>query len=145
MDFRFAIAGMLALSGIAGSASGWCADASVDEALVQRQALSIPALHDAAFAAATSHPAAVELKSAAHQITIVMVNSKLNSGDPAARGDEAGKIVYAVEKKIAAKKEFAQVMSIHVDFVRREADHSDIVQGFDFMKSPGGSFTPHKT
>jgi hypothetical protein len=145
MKFASAIAGALALFVMSSSLPAWSAGPAADAGQVQRQAPSMKALQRTAAKAATSSHAGVEIQSTAHQITIAVVNSKLNSGDALGRSDEAARIVRATEKAIAAKKEFGQVMIVHVDYVRREASHTDIVQGFDFNKSPSGSFVPHKT
>jgi hypothetical protein len=126
-----------------------CADATADPATdaaqVQRQTASIRMLRETATKAATSAPAVVELRATAHKITIVVVDSKLNDGDTVGRSDEASRIVAAIERAIASKKEFGQVMMMHVDYVQRQAGHSDIVQSLDFTKAPSGSFVPHTT
>ena len=81
----------------------------------------------------------------AHQLTITVINSKLNSGAAEDRKTEAMKIVPAIEKAIAGKSQFGQVMMIHVDYVTRQGNDSKIIQGLDFNKSPAGAFVLHQT
>lgn len=145
MKYGLAIAGALALFAMTSSLTAWSASPTADAGQVQRQAPSMKALQRAVAKAATTSHAGVEVQATAHQIVVVVVNSRLNGSDAPGRSDEAARIVRAVENAIAAKKEFDQVMIVHVDYVRRQAGHSDIVQGFDFNKSPSGSFVPHKT
>jgi len=51
----------------------------------------------------------------------------------------------SLSRKIFLKKEFVQVMMIHVDYVQQQAGRSDLVQGFNFNKAPSGASVPHKT
>lgn len=121
------------------------ADVATDAAQVATQAASIPALQHSAATAAGYKATEIEVKSTAHQITITVINSKLNAGQPAGRSNEAGKIMQALEKSIAGKVEFGQVMMMYLDYVSRQGTASKIIQGFDFNKSPSGSFVPHTT
>ena len=145
MKFGFAIASTLAVLAMVGSPSAWCADPVTDATQVQLQTQSIQMLQEAAAKAAASAPSGVELRSTAHKITIIVINSSLNDGNAMGRSDEASRVVAAVEKAIASKKEFGQVMMMHVDYVQRQSGKSNIIQGLDFTKTPGGSFVPHKT
>ena len=86
----------------------------------------------------------IDVKSTAHQITITVVYSKLNSGVAADRSGDVSKIVPAIEKAIAGKTEFGQVMVIHVDYAKRLENRTSLVQGFDFYKTLAGSFVPYK-
>lgn len=139
------IVGLVATIALVSSVPTFAADVAADAAQVARQAASIPALQQSAATAAGYKAADLEVKATAHQLTITVVNSKLNVGQPAGRSSEAAKIVQALEKSIAGKAEFGQVMMMHVDYVSRQGTESKIIQGFDFNKSPSGSFVPHTT
>ena len=127
----------------AGSALG--ADTAADAAQVKLQASSAADLRNSAAGAVGHKPSNIEVKSTAHQITITVVNSKLNSGVAADRTGAVSKIVSAIERAIAGKTEFGQVMVTHVDYVKRLESRTSLVQGFDFYKTPAGSFVLHKT
>lgn len=139
------VAGLIAIVAMASSVPAFAADTAADAAQVERQASSIAALQQSAATAAGYKAADLEVKSTAHQITVTVVNSKLNVGRPADRSSEASKITQALEKSIAGRVEFGQVMTMHVDYVSRQGADSKIIQGFDFNKSPSGSFVPHST
>ncbi len=143
-NFR-SIIGMAASIAWVSSVPAHAADLAADAAQVAAQASSISALKQSAATAAGYKTTDLELKSTAHQITITVVNSKLNAGLSAVRSNEAAKILQALEKSIAGKVEFGQVMVMHLDYVSRQGTESKIIQGFDFNKSPTGSFVPHKT
>jgi hypothetical protein len=144
MNIR-SVVGLIAIIAIVSSVPTFAADVAADAAQVARQAASIPALQQSAATAAGYKAADLEVRSTAHQITITVVNSKLNVGLPVGRSSEASKIMQALEKSIAGRAEFGQVMMIHLDYVSRQGTDSKIIQGFDFNKSPSGSFVPHTT
>jgi hypothetical protein len=139
------IVSMVATVAWVSSGSAHAANASADAATAASQATSKPALETSAAAAAGYKASDIKVVSTAHQVTITVVNSKLNAGLSAVRRDEASKIMKAVEKAMAGKVEFEQVMMMHLDYVARQGTRSKIVQGFDFNKSPSGSFVPHIT
>ena len=145
MKNLLSVAGLVAIVAMASSVSAFAADVAADAAQVARQAASIPALQQSAATAAGYKAADLEVKATAHQLTITVVNSKLNVGQPAGRSSEAAKIVQALEKSIAGRAEFGQIMIMHLDYVSRKGTDSKIIQGFDFNKSPTGSFVPHAT
>lgn len=87
----------------------------------------------------------LEIKSTARQITINVVNSKLNAGLPTGRSNEASKIIQGLEKSIAGRARAGQVLMMHLDYVSRHRTKPKIIQGFDFNKSPSGAFVPHTT
>jgi hypothetical protein len=123
----------------------WGAESLADTEQAKRQVAVIPALQEAA-AFATGHPkAGIEAKSSAHQLTIAVLNSKLNDGPPTERTTEASKIAAACVDVIAGKPDFAAVVIIHVDYVKRTGSKSTLVEGFDFNKAPDGSFKLHLT
>jgi len=139
------IVGLVATMALVSSVSAFAAGAAADVAQVATQAASIPVLQQSAATAAGYKATDLEIKSTAHQITITVVNSKLNAGLPAGRSNEASKITQALVKSIAGKVEFGQVTMIHLDYVSRQGTKSKIIQGFDFNKSPAGSFVLHTT
>lgn len=139
------IVGLVATSALVSSVPAFAADVAADAAQVATQATSIPALQQSAATAAGYKAADLEVKSTAHQITITVVNSKLNAGLPVGRSNEASKILQALAKSIAGKAEFGQVMIVHLDYVSRQGTASKIIQGFDFNKSPSGAFVLHTT
>ncbi len=106
---------------------------------------AFPTLQDAAAAAAGYKKTDIEVKSTAHQVTITVVNSKLNNGVTSERTTEASKIASAGAKFIGGKPEFAAVVIIHVDYVKREGNDSAVIEGIDFNKAPDGSFKLHLT
>lgn len=141
----YLIAGLVATVASISSVPALAADGAFNTAQVESQATSIQTLQQAAATAAGYRAIDVEVKSTLHQVTITVVNSKLNAGLPEDRRNEASKIVQAVERVIAGKGEFRQVMMLHLDYVSRQGNKSKIIQGFDFNKSPSGSFVPHMT
>lgn len=140
-----ALAVSAALIAVSGSGLVWCADVATDAEHVKQQAVANPDLQQAAADVGGYKLSDIDVKSEAHQITVVIINSKLNGGEAEAREAEASKIVTAIEKAIAVKDEFASVMMIHVDFVERQGSHSSTVQVFDFTKTPAGGFVAHHT
>jgi hypothetical protein len=102
----------------------WGADIASDTELVKRQAAVHRTLQEAAAAAAGDKKSGIEVKSTAHQITITVVNSKLNDGVTAERTAEASTIASACAKAIAGSSEFATIVIIHVDYVKRLGNKS---------------------
>ena len=100
-------------------------------------------MQEAVAAAAGYKKTGIEVKSTAHQVTIAVVNSKLNDGSTTERAAEASAIAFACAKTIAGKSEFARVVIIHVDYVNRVGNDSTLVEGIDFNKAPDGSFKLH--
>jgi hypothetical protein len=123
----------------------WGGDVGADAALVKRQALAIPDLQKAAAAAARDKNAAIEVKPAAHQITITVVNSKQNDGTIVDRTAEAATIASAIAEATDNRPEFAQVMMIHVDYVKRQGSTSTVIHGVDFNKAADGTFQLHRS
>jgi hypothetical protein len=121
------------------------ADSASDAEQAKRQAAMFPTLQEAAASAAGYKKTSIEVKSTAHQITIEVVNSKLNNGSTTERTAEASTIASACAKATAGKSEFAAVVIIHVDYVKRLGSNSTLVEGIDFNKAPDGSFKLHLT
>jgi hypothetical protein len=121
------------------------ADAATDAEQVKQQAMFIPDLQRSAASAAGYQVQSIEVMPAAHQITISVIDSKLNDGAKTDRHAEAAKIADAAARAIAGKPEFAQVMVIHVDYVKRSGSKSSMVQSIDFNKAADGTFQFHQT
>jgi flagellar biosynthesis/type III secretory pathway protein FliH len=140
-----AISALIAMAGALSAAPAWGADVASDAAQAKRQATVIPDLQKAAANAAGYKTSEVQVNSTAHQVTIKVVDSKLNGAGAADRNAEASKIASAVAKAIAGKPDFAQVMTIHVDYLKQAGNSTAVVQGIDFNKTPDGAFTLHRT
>ena len=125
------------------SAPAFAADVAAEATQVATQAAALPALQQSVAAAAGYKAGELEVDSTAHKITVTVVNSQLNNGLPAGRSYAAVQIVQALEKSMAGRAEFGQIMTVHLDFVSRQATESKVIQGFDFNKAPSGAFVPH--
>jgi hypothetical protein len=139
------VASMVGLVSIFNSSPTWSADTMSDLEVVKRQSPVLPALQRAASTAAGYKGKEVEVKSTTHQVTIVVINSRLNGESAANREAEASRIVSAVEKELERLPDFAQVAVIHVDYFKRSGSNAKSVQAFDFYKSPAGAFVVHRT
>ena len=79
------------------------------------------------------------------EITITVVNSELNDAAKATRTAEASTIASTCAKVISGKSEFAAVVIVHVDYVKRLGNSSTVIDGIDFNKAPDGAFRLHIT
>ncbi|HEX7967455.1 MAG TPA: hypothetical protein VF502_04500 [Stellaceae bacterium] len=81
----------------------------------------------------------------ARQLFVTMVNSRLVGGNNAARVDEATAISSAVAQAMAAKPEFDDAETLHVDHVRRDKQGAgaQTVHAIDVRKDPQGKFRYH--
>jgi spermidine/putrescine-binding protein len=145
MKNSLAVATLVALFTMSAPALVGGADAASDAERAKQQTLLLPDLQKAAAAAARFKNETIEIKSTSHQIAIAVVNSKLNDGVRTDRSAEASNIVSAIAKAIAGKPEFADVVIIHVDYVKRMGNASTVIQGIDFNKAPDGAFQLHLT
>ena len=136
---------MLAFAASMGSVPVWSADVAPDTALLQRQTPFLTSLQTAAASAAAGDSKNVDVKSTVHQLIVTLLDSTLNDGAMANRGAEAANIVASLATAIANKSDFAQVVIIHVDYVKRTGNAAKIVQAIDFYKSPAGAFYLHKS
>ena len=82
---------------------------------------------------------------AAHQLTVTIVNSDLNSTKASDIERQAIGLAFALQRGIAAKPEFQGVASIHVDYIDREGEKTKVIQLFDFFRSPANVFVLRKT
>ena len=145
MKHTLAVTALIALVTASTPVLVWSADSASDAERAKRQAAVSPTLHEAVAAATGYKKTSIEVKSTAHQVTIAVVNSKLIDGSTTERTAEASKIASACAKTIAGKSEFATVVIIHVDYVKRLGSSSTVVEGIDFNKAPDGSFKLHLT
>lgn len=121
------------------------ADTASDAAQVKLQTTSVPKLLSVSAAAAGYKTKDLEIKTTAHQITLTVVNSLLNTKLAPDRESEATKMVTAIENVLIDKPEFAKVAAIHVDYVERQGKKSKTIQGIDFLQTPARTFILHKT
>jgi ABC-type Na+ efflux pump permease subunit len=145
MKNTLAVTALVALVTVSTPVLVWGADIASDTERAKRQAAVFPTLQEAAASATGYKKTSIEVKSTAHQVTIAVVNSKLNDGSTTERTAEASTIASACAKTIAGKSEFATVVIIHVDYVGRLGNNSTLIQGIDFNKAPDGSFKLHLT
>ena len=141
----FAVAILVTLSAVSNPPTVWGADIASDAAQAKLQATSIPNLQQTAASAAGYKSSSIKVKSTAHQVTIEIVDSKLNNALAADRTAEASIIASAIEKAIGGKSEFAGVVTMHIDYVERLRNTAKIVQGFVFNKNVDGTFKPHQS
>jgi hypothetical protein len=137
------IVSLLAAVACVSSAPAFAADVAAEAAQAATQAAAVPSLQQSVTAAAGYKAGELEVDATSHKITVTVVNSELNNGLPAGRSNEALQIVQALEKSMAGRAEFGQIMTVHLDFVSRQATESTVIQGFDFNKAPSGAFVPH--
>ncbi len=144
MRRRALFAGAAALA-LLRTAAAWPQDDKDYEAKLQRQAKSLPAIKSAVLAATGYDETMVDVKPGRHQLFIAVVNSRIASGNNAARMDEATAISSAVAQAIATRPEFDDVEVLHIDYVRRDKEGADTqpVQAIDFRKDPQGKFRYH--
>lgn len=128
-----------------GGPSVWSADTASDAAQVKLQAASTAEIKALAEATGSYKPKDVELSSTAHQMTITIINGRLNTSSIAMREAEANRMVAVIARLIANKTEFSQLPVIHVDYVKRQGKKTETVQRIDFFQSPAGVFVLHKT
>jgi ABC-type Na+ efflux pump permease subunit len=145
MKNTLAVKALLALAIVSMPVLAWAADSASDTERAKRQVAAIPTLQESAAAAAGYKTTSIEVKSTAHQVTIAVVNSKLNDGSTTERTAEASTIASGCAKAIGGKSEFAAVVIIHVDYVKRVGNNSTVIEGIVFNKAPDGSFKLHLT
>jgi hypothetical protein len=121
------------------------ADTASDATQVKLQAKSIPKLLSVSATAAGYKTKDLEIKTTAHQVTLTVINSQLNTKLALDRESEATKMVTAIENAMIDKPEFANVAAIHVDYIERQGKKSQAIQGIDFLQTPARTFILHKT
>jgi hypothetical protein len=145
MKKHLVIATLITLAGAMLAVPAQSADKAADSAQVKLQSASLPALRQSLASTGGYELKSLELKHSAHQLTAVIVDSKLNAAAPVDREKEAVAMASAMEGGIAGKPEFEGVASMHVDYVSRVAKKPKTIQIFDFFRSPANVFVLHKT
>ena len=145
MKSAYAVAVLLLLALANNPTNVWGADVVSDTQQVKGQTALIPSLQQAAAGAGGYDSSSIKVKSTAHQVTIAVINSKLNSASAADRNAEASAIASAIGKAIDGKSEFAAVVTVHIDYVAGSGSTAKIVQGLVFNKSSDGTFKPHQS
>ena len=133
------------LMAIGGAVPAGAADEQSDAAKVQRQVASSSNRRSTAAAAGGYAVKDVQVKSAAHQITVTVTDGNPAASAVPARDTSASRIASAIADTIVDKPEFSQVMVIHVNYVIRRGGNAKAVQNIDFFKSPAGTFVVHQT
>lgn len=87
----------------------------------------------------------VDIATSPHKITLSVINSPLNTAPKARQEAEASAMVSTLANAMSGKTSFAQVIMIHVNYVKRLGKKNKIIQQFDFAKSPAGIFVLHKS
>jgi hypothetical protein len=141
--FAFAILLLLALT--SNPTHVWGADAVSDADQVKRQAALVPSLQKAAAGAGGYATSSIKVQTSAHQVTIDVINSKLNGATAADRNADASAIASAIARAIADKTEFAAVVTIHIDYVGGVGSSAKVLQGLVFNKGADGAFKPHQS
>lgn len=142
---RLAASLLASLAMIASSGQVWSANTAAETEQVKQQTLAFPSLQQAVAKATGYDPKNIDITSSPHQVTITVIDSKLNDGVDTNRKMEAGTMVSTLTRAIAGKAPFAQVMVIHVDYVKRTGGSDKAIDRFDFNKSPAGIFVAHSS
>ncbi|MDN0084674.1 hypothetical protein QU487_18235 [Crenobacter sp. SG2305] len=87
----------------------------------------------------------LEVETTKNQITITIINSKLNTRSSTEREAEATKIISAISDTISENPNLAKVVIFHIDYVIRTEGKTRPIQRIDFHKTPAGVFVLHKT
>jgi hypothetical protein len=142
---RLAASLLTSLAMIASSGPVWSANTAAETEQVKQQMIAIPGLQQEVAKATGNDAKNIDITSSPHQVTITVVNSKLNEGVDANRRAEASTMVSTFARAVAEKAPFAQVMVIHVDYVKRTGNSDKAIQRYDFNKSPAGIFVAHSS
>jgi hypothetical protein len=102
--------------------------------------IAVPGLQRDVANATKYDPKMIDISTTPHQVTITVINSKLNDAQKGEREAEASTMASTLARSVADKAPFAQVMVIHVDYVKRTGNQDKAIQRLDFNKSPAGIF-----
>jgi hypothetical protein len=130
---------------LASSGQVWSADTALDTEQVKQQSMAIPSLQKEVANATGNDAKIIDITTTPHKVTITVINSKLNDAKDADREAEASTMVATLARAVSGKAPFAQVIVIHVDYVKRTGAHDKAIQRIDFNKSPAGIFVAHKS
>jgi lipopolysaccharide biosynthesis regulator YciM len=128
---------------VASSAPAWSANTASETEQVKQQLIAIPGLQQEVAKATGNDAKMIDINATPHQVTITVINSKLNDATKADREAEASTMASTLSRAISEKAPFAQVMVIHVDYVKRTGNQDKAIQRLDFNKSPAGVFVAH--
>ena len=127
------------------SGQAWSADTALETEQVKQQSMAIPGIQREVANATGNDAKMIDITTTPHKVTITVINSKLNDAKDAGREAEASTMVSTLARAISGKAPFAQVIVIHVDYVKRTGNQDKAIQPLDFNKSPAGIFVAHKS
>lgn len=131
---------MLSSSGLA-----WSADTALETEQVKQQSMAVPGIQRDIAKATGNDAKIIDIATTPHKVTITIINSKLNEAKDADREAEALTMVSTLARAVSGKAPFAQVIVIHVDYIKRTGNQDKAIQQLDFNKSPAGIFVPHSS
>jgi hypothetical protein len=130
---------------LASSGQALSANSASETEQVKQQLIAIPGIQREVANATGNNAKMIDITSTPHQVTITVINSKLNEALNVDRQAEASTMASTFARAVSGKAPFAQVMVIHVDYVKRTGDQDKAIQRFDFHKSPAGMFVFHSS
>ena len=133
------------LAMLASSVPAWSAETALEIEQVKQQSMAIPGIQREVEKAKGNDPKMIDIITTPHKVTITVINSKLNDAKNADREAEALTMVSTLARAVSGKAPFAQVIVIHVDYVKRTGSYQEAIQQLDFNKSPAGIFVPHSS
>ena len=133
------------LAMLVSSAQAWSADPAVETDQLRQQSLAIPALQREVANVTGNDIKMIDITTTPHKLTISVINSKLNDSQKTDRESEASTMASTVARAVSGKAPFAQVIVIHVDYVKRVGNKDEAIQRLDFNKSPAGIFVAHQS
>jgi hypothetical protein len=127
------------------SAQAWSAETALETEQIKQQSMAIPGIQREVAKATGNDAKMIDITTTPHKVTITVINSKLNDAQKVDRESEASTMASAVARVISGKAPFAQVIVIHVDYVKRTGNKDEAIQRLDFNKSPAGIFVAHQS
>ena len=141
---RLAIFLLLAIVALNATESAWGASEASNAKSVKQQALSIPKAQAAVTGAAGYEIKNIKIVSTLYRVTITVADHTLNDDPSKDREPEATQAAGAFVKEMSGKAEFAQIVIIHVDYVR-SIGNKKAIEAYEFYKTPAGTFAIHQT
>ncbi|AXS79845.1 hypothetical protein [Dechloromonas sp. HYN0024] len=135
----------VSIATLASSAQAWSADTPLETEQIKQQTMAIPGIQRDVAKATGNDAKMIDITTTPHKLTITVINSKLNDAQKADRESEASTMASAVARAVSGKAPFAQVIVIHVDYVKRVGNKDEAIQRLDFNKSPAGIFVAHQS
>ncbi len=130
---------------LASSAPAWSADTALEIEQVKQQTIAVPSIQREVAKATGNDAKMIDIATTPHKVTITVINSKLNDAKDTDREAEASTIVSTFARAVSGKAPFAQVVVVHVNYVKRTGTQDKAIQQLDFNKSPAGIFVPHNS